>query len=132
MNTPDVIALVSVVIAGLSVLIASLQYLDNRRKKKSEGEVIAQHRERLRTAEAAAELAARTADMLIQRAKSEDVTNLEIQNVARVLRGSLLVLAKQLRDEQSGASVDSGNDSGDSLLSGGRPRRSRRRRGAAD
>jgi hypothetical protein len=96
----DVIAVVSAVIAALTLGVAALQYLDAKRRRKTEAERLAAQHERLRTAVSAAVVAANSADLIVQRAKADDVSIAELQNIARVLRGTLSTLASQLDHEQ--------------------------------
>jgi hypothetical protein len=98
-NASDIIALVTTVVAVLSLCLAALQYIDGRRRVRTEREGLAAQRERLRTAVTAARIGAGTADLVVQRAKAADVTTVELQNIARTLRGSLHILASQLEDE---------------------------------
>jgi hypothetical protein len=101
LNTANVIAIVAAVVASLRLFVAALQYLDNRRRKRSEREILAQREERLRTAEMAAVMAARTADLIVQRGKENKVDRSALTDFARILRGDLVVLAKHLSDEVS-------------------------------
>jgi hypothetical protein len=105
---PDWIAVVSAAIAALSLFVALLQYLDVRRRGAAERERLAQQRERLRTSVSAATMGVLTADLMVQRAKEDDATLVELQNLARVLRGNLNILATQLDDEskQPSAGID--------------------------
>lgn len=100
MATADIIAVVTAVIAALSLGVAALQYVDGKRRKRTEQEQLAAQEERLRTALAAATIAANSANSIVQRAKEKDVTIAELQNMGRLLRGTLTVLANQLNDEQ--------------------------------
>jgi hypothetical protein len=99
-ETANVIAAISAAAAALGFFLAMLQFIDNRRRTRSEGERLAQQQERLRTAVTAAQVAQQTADYMVQRGKDEGVTVDELQSVARVLRGSLMLLARQLEDER--------------------------------
>jgi uncharacterized protein HemX len=100
MGAADIIAIATAVIAALSLGVAALQFLDGRRRKRTEAEQLAAQEERLRTALTAATIAANSADSIVQRAKEKDVTIAELQNMGRLLRGTLTVLANQLNDEQ--------------------------------
>ncbi len=99
MNAANIIAVVSAVIAAVGVAVAVIQYTEGKRRVRSERERLAAQEERLRTAVTAATLGMESADLIVQRAKEDDATLPELQNIARVLRGALAVLAEQLNDE---------------------------------
>lgn len=84
-----------------SLFVALWQYLVARHAKLTERERVIMQRERLRTAVAEAMQGAETADMIVQRAKEQDVTIEELQNIARIIRGNLTLLTKQLMYERS-------------------------------
>lgn len=84
-----------------SLLVALWQYLAARHIRQTERERVVMQRERLRAAVAAAMQGAEAADLIVQRGKDEDVTIPELQNVARIIRGNLLLLTKQLMYERS-------------------------------
>jgi uncharacterized protein HemX len=100
-DTANIIASISAAVAILGLSLAVLQFLDSRRRTRTERERLAQHQERLRTAVTAANVAGQTADYIVQRGKEEGVSVQELQSVARVLRGSLMLLARQLDDESN-------------------------------
>jgi hypothetical protein len=79
--------------------LAVIQYRQGRIRQHSEGERLAQQQERLRTAVGGAVSGAQMANSLVQRAKDADVTVMELQNDARVLRGTLMLLAERLENE---------------------------------
>jgi hypothetical protein len=95
-----VIATISAVIAAAGVFLAAIQYLENKRRTRTERERLAAQEERLRRAVAAAHVGSQSADLIVQRAKEPDVSVTELQNIARVLRGTLDVLTGQLSDEE--------------------------------
>jgi uncharacterized protein HemX len=101
MDTSDIIAAVSAAIAALGLALAALQFISGRQRIRTERERLAQQQERLRTAVSAAYVGMESADLIVQRAKEGDATLLELQNIARVLRGSLAVLSRQLDDESN-------------------------------
>jgi hypothetical protein len=100
MSPANVIATISTVIAGAGVFLAAIQYLENKRRTRTERERLAGQEERLRTAVTAAHVGSQSADLIVQRAKEPDVSVTELQNIARILRGTLEVLAEQLSDEK--------------------------------
>jgi hypothetical protein len=65
---------------------------DEERAKAME----ARNRSALRMAVAGAQ----TADLIVQRAKDEDSSKAELQNIARALRGIMLTLGAELEDQQ--------------------------------
>jgi hypothetical protein len=129
MNAANLIAIFAAVIAALSLFVAALQYLETKRRKESERELLARREERLRTAEASAKLGAQIADLIVQRSKDENTDRDAIADFARVLRGNLAVLAKQLSDEASNDAVADKEDSLDSLRAAKLKRRARIARG---
>jgi hypothetical protein len=96
----NVIATISAVIAAAGVFLAAIQYMENKRRTRTERERLAAQEERLRTAVAAAQVGSQSADLIVQRAKEPDASVTELQNIARILRGTLKVLAEQLSDEE--------------------------------
>jgi type III secretion system FlhB-like substrate exporter len=98
-SAQDWISIVSVVAAAGSALIATLQYLDSRRRSKTEAVRLAEQGERLRAALSGAVGALEVADQIVQRAKHSDATAAELQNIARALRQILMQLARQLDSE---------------------------------
>lgn len=100
MDASNVIAAVSAAIAALGLGLAGLQFFGARQHARGERERLAQQQERLRTAVSTALLGTESADLIVQRAKDKDVTVAELQSIARVLRGSLTILARQLDDER--------------------------------
>ena len=99
MNASNVIAAISAVIAALGLFLAAIQFTSSRQRIRTERERLAQQEERLQTAYSAARMGIESADLIVQRAKDKDATLAELQNIARVLRGSLAILAKQLDTE---------------------------------
>jgi hypothetical protein len=93
------IAIVSAIIAAGSLAIAVLQYLLARQKAVNENERLANQVVRLRTARTAARAAVESTNLIVQRAKGADVTVVELQNLARLARGTLGLLADQLQAE---------------------------------
>ncbi|MDQ3756522.1 MAG: hypothetical protein M3394_01570 [Actinomycetota bacterium] len=88
-------------IAGIvGVLVAVAQFATERQRRKSQAERIAEQRERLAGARASAVTGYHSADLIVQRAKAADVTVPELQNLARIVRGHLGILAQQLAHEQ--------------------------------
>jgi uncharacterized protein HemX len=106
----EITAIVSAVIAALGLSLAAIQYLEARRRTQTERERLAAQEERLKTAVTAATLGVESADLIVQRAKEDDATLAEIQNIARVLRGSLSVLEQQLHDEGQEVAARAGFD----------------------
>jgi uncharacterized protein HemX len=99
MNASNVIAAISAAIAALGLCLAAIQFTNGRQRTRTERERLAQQEERLQTAFSAARVGIESADLIVQRAKDKDATLAELQNIARVLRGSLAILAKQLDTE---------------------------------
>jgi len=95
-----VVAVVSVVIAAGSLSIAMLQYLLARQKSANEKERLTNLAERLRTAETAANAGVEAANLIVQRTKEPDATLAEVQNLARLTRGTLALLRDQLAAEE--------------------------------
>jgi type III secretion system FlhB-like substrate exporter len=98
-SAQDWISIVSVAAAAGSAVVATLQYLDSRRRSKTEAVRLAEQGERLRAALGGAVGALEVADQIVQRAKANDTTVAELQNIARALRQVLVQLAKQLDSE---------------------------------
>jgi type III secretion system FlhB-like substrate exporter len=96
----DVINLMAATATVAAFLLAIWQYAQTRRKEMTERERVALQRERLRMAIIAAVSGAETADLIVQRSKDSTVTVAELQNIARVLRGNLGLLARQLEQEE--------------------------------
>jgi hypothetical protein len=96
----DVLNIAAGVTTVGAFLLASWQYAENRNRSRTERERILLQRERLRAATSAAVLGAEAADYIVQRCKDPDVGILEVQSIARVMRGDLAYVAEQLRYEE--------------------------------
>ncbi|HEX8630239.1 MAG TPA: hypothetical protein VF755_18940 [Catenuloplanes sp.] len=96
----DVVDIIAAVATCLALALAAYQYLETRRVRTTERERIAFQRERLRTALAATVVGAETADLIVQKGKQDDATIAELQNMARILRGNLAVIARQLQGSE--------------------------------
>lgn len=93
------VAVVAATIAAGSLVVAGLQYLLARRKAATESDRLASQAERLRTAYTAAQAAVQSMNLIVQRAKDKDATIVELQNLARLARGTLTLLADHLDTE---------------------------------
>lgn len=105
MSSSDLIATISAVIAALSLAVATFQFLETRRRGRDERDRLAAQEERLRVAVGVASAGAESADLIVQRAKDRDATKAELQNLARLLRGNLALLAEQLYAEGQAVAV---------------------------
>ena len=98
MQTFNVIAgIVSIIAFGLAIW----QTLEARRMKQLERERLDSQLRRNRSVLKSAVTGAQTADLIVQRAKENNVTVHELQSLARAIRGSLLFLASELDDQHS-------------------------------
>jgi hypothetical protein len=92
------------VVAGLASIVgfglAAWQFQHARSRAANERVKVVMQRERLDSAFTAAISAAQGADVMVQRAKAESATVAELQSIARVLRGNLLLLSRQLEQEK--------------------------------
>ncbi|GHJ17857.1 MULTISPECIES: hypothetical protein [unclassified Micromonospora] len=93
------LSLVAAIVGIASAAFGVWQYIEQRRKAANEKVRIAAQQERLRMVLATAVSGVGAADLIVQRAKEGDVSVAELQSVARVLRGSLLNLARQIESE---------------------------------
>jgi hypothetical protein len=96
LSTSEIIASISAAIAAGSLLIVILQFIESRRRVRTEAERLSEQRERLKTALSGAVSGANISDLIIQRSKEADATVQELQNIARALRQNLMLLAQQL------------------------------------
>ncbi|MER7490564.1 hypothetical protein ABTY20_32725 [Streptomyces sp. NPDC126497] len=97
----DWINAVAGVVTIASFLLATWQFRTARRVQRTERERIAQQRERLQTATSAAVAGAEAANLIVQRAKDPSTTIAELQNIARLARMNLALVARQLEEERS-------------------------------
>jgi hypothetical protein len=93
-------AILSAAIAAGSLVVAYFQFRVSRSRARSERERIEAQKERLRFAASSSASSAAAADLIVQRAKDDSVSKDELQNLARILRGSLLILTKQLQADE--------------------------------
>lgn len=91
---------IAAVVTVASFFLAAWQHRASRRAIRTERERIALQAERLDTALRAAISNSETADLIVQRAKENDATTAELQNIARILRMNSALLARQLQQEQ--------------------------------
>jgi len=95
----DYINIIAAIVTVAAFVFAIWQYIDSRHRAATERERIAMQRERLRGASSTAVACAEAANLIVQRGKNSDATTVELQNIARVLRGSLLLLGRELDRE---------------------------------
>lgn len=95
----DALNVVAAIVGLASAAFAVWQYVEQRRKAATERTRVAAQQERLRMVLASAISGVGAADLIVQRAKDDDVSVSELQSVARVLRGSLMNLARQIEAE---------------------------------
>lgn len=97
MNELDIAAAIATVAA---FILAGWQYIESRRRIRTERERLVLQRERLRSMAVAATAAVDTADYLVQRSKDESAPQEELTSVARVMRGQLSLVVGQLNQEE--------------------------------
>lgn len=84
----------------MAFCLSGIEYIQTRHKRNVEEQRVVLQKERLRSALIASISAAEGADLIVQRSKEPDITIAELQSVARVLRGNLGLLARQLQQEE--------------------------------
>ncbi|SCG76202.1 hypothetical protein [Micromonospora coxensis] len=95
----DVLNVLAAIVGFASAAFAVWVYVEQRRKAATERSRVAAQQERLRMALATTSSCLGAADLIVQRSKQDDVSVVELQNIARVLRGSLGNLARQIEAE---------------------------------
>jgi hypothetical protein len=99
MQSVEAFNLVMALVGGIASCIAIWQFVEARQKSAREKERLAVQLSRNDVALRSAVLGAQMADTMVQRAKQDDVTIAEMQNLARVIRGSLLALTLELEEQ---------------------------------
>ncbi len=96
----DTINVGAAIVTVAAFAFALWQHAHRRHVEDLERMKVATQRERLRGSANCAVAAASAANLIVQRAKEPGTTVLELQNIARVLRSDLLLLARHLQSEE--------------------------------
>lgn len=101
MEAQDWVSVVSGVAGTVGVCLAFFEFFRSRKNEETHRERLALLGERVGGAQAAAQAAADSADLIVQRSKDDNATLAELGNLARVARGNLVVLVDRLDEESN-------------------------------
>jgi hypothetical protein len=88
------------IVTVVAFVFSLYQHFSNKTKRVLEEAKVKAQQQRIRSATYAAITAVEAADSIVQRSKQPSVTEEELRNLARVVRGNLMILVRELQVEE--------------------------------